>query len=239
MAQTLTEVAVQVHADLKQLKPEAGAGSKVAGEAAGEAMGDGITKGADGKLRNAQGKFVAQGKKTGKSFAGGVESGFGDAFTKVLATMAAKFALAGGAAAAAAPGVLQFVGALAPAAGALVVLPAALLSLKAASLTTKLAVAGVGDAISAGFGDDAKKADAALKGLSKNAQTFAKQIIAAKGPVDALRETVSDRFFQPMIDDLKPLIGTLLPQLRTDMGDLAGTIGASVRRCSRPRRRRS
>lgn len=255
MAETLTEVSVEVLADLRRLKPATIVAAKEAGDAGGEALGDGLTKGtearvrnsrgqfvkageslgeslgdgitrgADGRLRDSRGKFVGAGRQAGAGFTKGIEGGFGETFAKVAATMAAKFALIGGAAAAASPGVLQLAGALAPAVGAAAALPAGLLAIKAVSATTKLAVMGVGDAITAGFGDNAKDAKKALDQLDGSARSFAEQAIALKGPISDIQKTVSNRFFLPLINEVQPLAKTLIPLLRSEMGDLAGMIG--------------
>lgn len=223
--QTLTEVAVEVHADMRRVKPEAVAGAKAAGGAAGEELGEGITRGADGRLRNDRGRFVASGKTVGAKVAKGAAAGFDGTFAKVAATMAARFALIGGAAAAAAPGVGQLTAALIPAAGAAAVLPAALLAIKAASAVTKVAVMGVGDAIAAGFGDDPKKAAEALKELNGDARVFAKQVIALQKPLKQVQGVIADRFFKPLIDDIKPLADLYLPMLQKQAGNLAGPLG--------------
>ncbi len=225
-ARTLTEVAVEVFADLKRLRAEAIAGGRKAGEDAGEQLGEGIARGADGKLRDSRGRFVASGRSAGDSFSKGlIGSLSGGTFAKVIATMAAKFSLVGGAAAAAAPGVGQIVAALTPAAGAVNVLPAALLAVAAASGTVKLATAGVGDAIKAGFGDNAEKAKESLKGLSVNARSFATQIIALQPQLKTLQKTVANRLFLPLLNDIRPVAQLYLPMLRQEMGNLAGPLG--------------
>jgi hypothetical protein len=224
-AQTLTEVAVKVHTDMTAVKPEAVRGAAVAGKAAGETLGDGIGKAADGKLKANRGRFASSGSDLAKSFSGGFSSGIDGTFAKVAATMAARFALMGGAAAAAAPGVGQLVSALVPAAGAALALPAALLAIKAATGVVKIAVMGVGDAISTGFTGTAKEADKALEGLSGNARNFAKQIIGLKSPLTDIKNTISDRFFLPLINDVQPLAQKYLPMLKSEAGDLAGPLG--------------
>jgi phage-related protein len=223
--QTLTEVAVEVHADLTKLKPEVIRGSRDAGEKGGEELGDGITRGADGKLRDARGKFVASGQSSAKAFGGGFNKGFDSTFAKTAAMMASRFALMGGAAAAAAPGVGQLVSALVPAAGAALALPAALLAIKVASGVVKIAVMGVGDAISAGLTGTAKEADKALDQLSGNAREAAKQVISLKSPLMDIKNTISDRFFLPLLNDIKPLAEKYMPMLKSEAGDLAGPLG--------------
>lgn len=225
MALTLTEVAVQVHADMTRVKPEAVAGATVAGKAAGGVLGDGMTSGAVGQLHNDKGKFAAGGSTAAAKFSKGFQGGIDGTFAKVAATMASKFALMGGAAAAAAPGVLHLTAALVPAAGAALALPAALLGLKAASSVAKIAVLGVGDAIKAGFGDNAKAADKALEKLTGNARAFAGQVINLRPQVLGLKDIISDRFFLPLLNDVRPLADLYLPMLRKNIGNLAGPLG--------------
>lgn len=50
------------------------------GEAIGEALGDGITRGADGRLRDARGKFVKDGEALGRAASGGARKGFKEGF---------------------------------------------------------------------------------------------------------------------------------------------------------------
>ena len=169
-------------------------------------------------------RAAAAGKESGDGFA----KGFADrssVFAKVIATTAARFTLLGGAAAAAAPGVLHLTAALAPAAGTLIALPAAMAAVKVASGTLKLAVAGVGDAITAGLTGTAKQAEKALKELPAPARDFAKQIIALKPQLDGLRTSVSGRFFAPLSDEIKPLASAYLPMLGIQMPALAESLG--------------
>lgn len=236
--QTLTEVAVEVHADLRKLKPEVVAAVGPAGRAGGEALGDGIGRGADNQLRAHRPRFAASGRATGESFGKGFEGSIvTGTFAKTLAVMVSRFAIAGGAAAAAAPGIAQFVGALAPAAGAALALPAALLAIKAASSVVKVAVMGVGDAITAGFGDNAKAASKALDQLTGNARNFAKQVISLRAPVLDLKSIISDRFFLPLLDDVQPLANLYLPMLRREVGNLAGPLGGLAEQLAETGRR--
>lgn len=225
--QTLAEVSVEVLADLRRLKPATIVAAKEAGEKGGDALGDGLTRGASEKLEGDKGRFAGSGKSAAAKFAKGFEGELsgGGTFAKTAATMASRFALMGGAAAAAAPGVGQLTAALVPAAGAALALPAAMLAIRAASGTVKVAVMGVGDAITAGFGDNAKKADKALNELSGSARVFAKSIIGLRPQVEGLQKAVSDRFFRPFADDVRPLAELYLPMLRSEMGDLAGPLG--------------
>lgn len=49
-----------------------------AGDQAGQALGDGITRGADGRLRNARGRFVAAGRRAGDAVGDGLADGAAD-----------------------------------------------------------------------------------------------------------------------------------------------------------------
>jgi hypothetical protein len=63
-----------------------------AGENAGERLGDGLVRGADGRLRDARGRFVAAGDQAGESFgdglADGADEGAGEAVTAVEGRLA-------------------------------------------------------------------------------------------------------------------------------------------------------
>lgn len=222
---TLAETALVVHADMRRVKPAVVAGAKSAGQAGGEQLGEGITRGVDGKIRDAQGRFVAGGQSVGKSVGRGFEAGFGDTLKKVASVMLSRFVLAGAGAAAAAPGVLQLTAALVPAAGALAVLPAAMLAVKAASATLKVAVLGVGDAIDAGMTGTAEEAEKALQKLPPQARAFARSIIALRPQLEGLRAAVSNRFFLPLNNDMATAASRIIPVMRTSMSDLAGTMG--------------
>lgn len=205
---------------------------EAAGKAAGEGLAEGLKRGADGKVRDAQGRFVAgygaagtaAGKAAGKGFGKGFLDGSG-VFTKVAQVAASRIALIGLAAASAAPGVLHLTAALAPATGALVALPAVIGAATLAMGTMKIATKGVGEAISAGLGDDPKKAEKALKAVTPAARAFAEQVIALKGPLDDLKNEIGRRFFLPLQDDIKPLARVFLPLLRKEMTSLAGPLG--------------
>lgn len=72
MAITLAEAALLVRPDLSQ----ATSGVAAAGEKAGESYGTGFKRGSDGKLRDANGKFVTDSTKAGEKAGGNLASGF-------------------------------------------------------------------------------------------------------------------------------------------------------------------
>ncbi|TXL91577.1 phage tail tape measure protein [Streptomyces sp. IB2014 016-6] len=59
------------------------------GQAAGQALGDGITRGADGRLRNAQGRFVAAGQAAGSGFGDSAAAGARTGLTRLTSVAGA------------------------------------------------------------------------------------------------------------------------------------------------------
>jgi phage-related protein len=197
------------------------------------------TDGFDTELKSKLRRIDASkdGNRVGRTFGDGLSKGFtGGTFTRVAATMAARIAVVGTAAAAAAPGVIHLTAALVPAAGAAVALPSALLAGKAALATFKVATAGVSDAIKKGFTGTAKEAAKAMEGLPPAAQRFGRSVIALKPQLDALRASVSQRFFAPLQNEITPLANRYLPLLRSQMSQLSagmGTFAESVAHSAR------
>jgi hypothetical protein len=219
-----------------------------AGEEAGKAYGDGFTRGSDGRLRDARGKFVKDsekagdeaGGKAGRSFSkklGKETSKSSGAFSKALALMAAKTTLFAGAAAAATPGVIHLTAALAPAVGVIAGMPAVLAAGGAAMGTFKVATSGVGKAITAGLTGTAKQAQKALDALPPSAQRFTKVIVGLKPKIDALRQSVAERFFRPLTDDIKPLADKYFPLIKKQMSGLAGPLGGLAEQFTQTARR--
>ncbi|CAM5588986.1 phage tail tape measure protein [Streptomyces purpurascens] len=56
-----------------------------AGQQAGEGLGDGLVQGADGRLRNARGRFVASGRRAGDAVGDGMADGVGDGANEAVA----------------------------------------------------------------------------------------------------------------------------------------------------------
>lgn len=63
---------------MRQLGSDMGNTANTAGQSAGQQLGDGIVRGADGRLRNSQGQFVAAGRQIGDSVGDGVADGAAD-----------------------------------------------------------------------------------------------------------------------------------------------------------------
>lgn len=70
LSQTLNRIQTSVNQQMRALAES----SRVAGERMGASLGDGLTRGTDGKLRDARGRFVSEGAAAGRAF--------GDAFTR-------------------------------------------------------------------------------------------------------------------------------------------------------------
>jgi hypothetical protein len=180
----------------------------------------------DQGLRRAGGEKAAsaKGRSISAAFSKGFEGG-GSTFGRVAATMASKASILAGAVSAATPAVVQFVAALAPAAGVGAALPAVLTAIQLTSITAKVAVLGVGDAIQSGFGDNAKAAEKDLKQLHGTARTFAVSVIGLKKPLSDIQQLTANRFFAPLTNEIKPLAQTFFPLLRAQLPQTAGGLG--------------
>jgi len=63
---------------MRQAGQQMGADADRAGQQAGEQLGEGVVRGADGRLRNARGRFVAAGRRAGDQVGDGLTDGAGD-----------------------------------------------------------------------------------------------------------------------------------------------------------------
>ncbi|MFE2353479.1 phage tail tape measure protein [Streptomyces parvulus] len=90
---------------MRQAGQRMGDDAQRAGNAAGQQLGDGIVRGADGRLRNARGQFVAAGRRAGDAVGDGLGDGAGDGADGAVDQAGTKLerlkAVAGGAAMAA------------------------------------------------------------------------------------------------------------------------------------------
>lgn len=74
LAQTLTRTLSQVQTAVDQRMRGLSETARVAGERMGQALGDGVSRGTDGRLRDARGRFLSEGGAAGRAF--------GDGFTR-------------------------------------------------------------------------------------------------------------------------------------------------------------
>ncbi|NRQ31275.1 hypothetical protein HII36_05410 [Nonomuraea sp. NN258] len=125
----------------------------------------------------------------------------------------------------AAQGAVGLAAALAPAGGIVAALPGAIALTQAALATLKIALTGVGDAFSAALGDDPKKFEESLKGLSPAAQAAARELRTVKPAVDGLRSAVQDAFFAPLAGQIRAVADAVVGPLRSGMQGVAGEFG--------------
>jgi len=197
----------------RQLSSALGGPSRKAGRDSGDAIGDEAGKSLNARMSGLAGGIMkAFGKELGataKPTAATLATAFSGQF---LASLAA--GLASGAVK-----VAQGLGA------AVALAPAVALAGAAAFGALKLAVAGVGDALTAGLTGDVEAFDEALKGLSPSAQAFAREVVGLKGGLDGLKATVQENFFAPLVDGVRPLVDAYLPQLEGLLGGVSRTFG--------------
>lgn len=194
-----------------------------------------------GRQRDELGRFVAgagkgsgsqadsNGVEIGRKIAGGIRRG--------LAKLLSPAMLKGVAGSAAAAFGAQFIGVVAStlASGAaklahgfaagLALLPAAGVAAAVALGAVKIALSGVGDALSAGLSGDTEKFNEALQGLSPSARNVVRDIAGLKGRLDELKGTVQENFFAPLVDSVQPLADRYLPMMQAVLGNVARTFG--------------
>lgn len=141
--------------------------------------------------------------------------------TKVGATAGAIGAVAGAATSLAA--------AAAPAAGALVALPAAMVSIKVATGVAKVALMGMGDAMTAVAEGDAKALKKALAGLAPNARAFVVESKGVVGQLQNVRKATQNQAFAGLAKELDPLAKNLLPTAKRGMVEMAAGMNAGAR----------
>ncbi|MCG5464233.1 hypothetical protein MED01_002398 [Micromonospora sp. MED01] len=201
------------------------AGLGKAGEKAGRQLGDGITQGAERKLRGLRGRFVKAGQESGKGFGDGFEKGTRDGFGKVAGILGSGVLGAGaaapwqglasipavaGAAAVSLQGIPPLLAAIGGGLGAIPTLAAG----SAASIgTVKLATAGLGDAIKETFADDR---DPYLK-LSRNGQKFVTSLGAQRHALMGLRDLAQNTVFDGLDREVNDLASVALPFARTQV----------------------
>ncbi|MER7951978.1 hypothetical protein ABTY59_31765 [Streptomyces sp. NPDC096079] len=144
-----------------------------------------------------------------------------------------------------AAGLTALVSAAAPAVGVLGAIPGLIASAGAAAIGTKVAFAGFGDALkeslkaqgqmaAAGKLTEAQQAklDSSLQNLSASAQKSVKTIVGLSGAWKTMRQSVQERFFSRIADDIKPVSDSILPLLRDSLGSAADQMGRAAERGS-------
>ncbi|MDP4512056.1 hypothetical protein [Nonomuraea turcica] len=203
---------------------------------------DEFVRDAQGRLRDARGRFVAEGVQIGRAIGQGAGRGASllaialgvaaGGLTKLVAGAGAVTSLSI-ALASTASSAVGLAAALAPAAGIIAALPAGVLLLQSAVATLGVALAGVGEAFEAALTEDAAKFEESLAGLSPAARSVARELRAVKPEIDELRAAVQDALFAPLQGEITRLVGTLRGPLTAGMSATTGELarlGLSVTR---------
>ncbi len=218
------------------------------GESAGSKFGSGFQQGV--RPRDAFGRFLPAsepaGEDSGKRFGLGFLKGYSEksqgfakklfrGFGKELGVTAKPTAMTAATAfsaqfvAAVGAGLASGIGKLAHGLGSIAaLLPAAAGAGILAFGTLKVAVLGVGDALTAGLAGDTEAFNEAIKGLSPSARQFARSVAGMKDELDDLKSTVQENFFSQFADQTKKLGSTYLPVLKSAMGGVAASFGRAV-----------
>ncbi|MEV0236869.1 hypothetical protein [Nonomuraea sp. NPDC050786] len=150
-----------------------------------------------------------------------------------LAATAVAGATAAAGLASAAQGALGLVAALAPAAGIVAALPGALALGSAALATLKVALAGVGDAFGLALSSNVIDFRDSLVKLSPAARAAALELHAAKPAIDALKSSVQDAFFAPLVGQITAVAAALVGPLKAGMSGVASQMGLAAAEAAR------
>lgn len=124
-----------------------------------------------------------------------------------------------------APAILGISGSLLSLLSLALLLPTALGAVVATFLSLKLALKGVGEALSAGFAGDAEKFNEAMKKLSPAARQFVKDMVKFAPQLKALQQDMQNRFFTPLQAEVIPLLRSTIPVLQKGTGLLTDSLG--------------
>ncbi|MEU5847433.1 hypothetical protein [Saccharopolyspora shandongensis] len=187
---------------------------------------------ADGRLRDASGRFAAEGTAAGQGFAGGFGQGIGSfariavrvaqyaaAVNTSIATTTLRFGALTGAAGLATNAVSTLGSGLVAASGSLLLLPGVAAAGGVAMAALRVGIAGFGEALS-NMDDPAKFAEAIAE-LSPAARTAAMAVAGLKPRFDELRALVQDRLFSGLGEQISALGTTYLPILDERFGRIA------------------
>ncbi|MFB6525256.1 hypothetical protein [Streptomyces sp. NPDC056399] len=142
-----------------------------------------------------------------------------------------------------AAGLTALVSAAAPAVGVLGALPGLITATGTAAIGTVVAFKGFGEALKQTFkaqqqaAADGKVTEAqqkaleqALDGLSGSARKSVSAVGSLSGAWREMRQSVQERFFSQVSDEIKPLSSSVLPLLKSALGDSAGQMGNLAKR---------
>ncbi|MEU1355285.1 hypothetical protein ABZ410_15495 [Streptomyces cinnamoneus] len=140
-------------------------------------------------------------------------------------------------------GLTALVSAAAPAVGVLGAIPGLIVAAGTAAIGTKVAFGGFGEALKqtlkaqqqAASGAQQTKAQQqalaqSLDGLSDSARKTVTTVASLSGAWRTMRQSVQERFFSQVADEIKPLSSAVLPLLKDSLGDTAGQMGNLAKR---------
>ncbi|MGA5411557.1 hypothetical protein ACPCSC_30420 [Streptomyces lavendulocolor] len=135
------------------------------------------------------------------------------------------------------------VSAAAPAVGVLGAIPGLIAAGGTAAIATRVAFSGFGEALKQTLKAQAQLAngtkltkaqqdalDQSLEGLSESARASVKTVASLSGEWRTMRQSVQERFFSKIADEIKPLSSAVLPLLKGALGDVAGQMGDLAKR---------
>lgn len=204
---------------------------------------DDLADSADHDFDRIRRKSRSSGDETGRGFLGGIIAAISGAGSNLSGALGGALSgigssLGGGgditsllkvaAITAAIPAVIALAGALSQLIGLLALIPASLGVVIAAIAPLVIAFQGFGDAIGAGFSGDVEKFNKALKGLAPSAQSVVKEIVGLKDQFKAIKASVQQAFFAPLVGTFKALGTTLLPVLNKGLTTVASALGKLV-----------
>ncbi|WP_413100919.1 hypothetical protein [Streptomyces sp. Inha503] len=140
-------------------------------------------------------------------------------------------------------GLTALVSAAAPAVGVLGAIPGLIAAAGIAAISTKTAFGGFGEALKqtlkaqqqAASGTKQTKAQQealaqSLNGLSTSARKTVTTVASLSSAWRKMRQSVQERFFSQVADEVKPLSSAVLPLLKDSLGDTAGQMGNLAKR---------
>ncbi|MGW0757182.1 hypothetical protein ACWD1Y_11940 [Streptomyces sp. NPDC002814] len=135
------------------------------------------------------------------------------------------------------------VSAAAPAVGVLGAIPGLIVAGGTAAIATRVAFSGWGEALKQTLKTQAQLAagtkltkaqqdalDQSLKGLSESARASVKTVASLSGEWREMKQSVQERFFSKVANEIKPLSNAVLPLLKSSLGDAAGQMGELAKR---------
>ncbi|MGW7090111.1 hypothetical protein ACWGH2_42380 [Streptomyces sp. NPDC054871] len=140
-------------------------------------------------------------------------------------------------------GLTALVSAAAPAVGVLGAIPGLIAAAGTAAIAGKVAFGGFGEGLKQALKAQSQLAagtklteaqqkalDQSLKGLSTSARSTVKTVASLSGAWRKMRQSVQERFFSKIADEVKPLSNAVLPLLKSSLGDAAGQLGGLAKR---------